>query len=239
MISTETGVNKATMVPLQYSSWELELKEPFLVQQSTTIEDVKELLKPEDFKLWKDYISPRDRKNLASAHFGLVNRFVSKIHIGREEEESKELLHNSFVCLRVIRPTRSVYSAVQYKIVSPTAVDVIRFTRSHQALVNAPEGQTLSYFVLDDFRTLRRLLPAFLKLMDDEQNHMRRAVNLYEGGFSDVQEPSLQMIVWMMGVEAALSRGGENEIVSQNKLSDRLAEVINLRDPLYEQVEGR
>ena len=43
MISTETGVNKATMVPLQYSSWELELKEPFLVQQSTTIEDVKEL----------------------------------------------------------------------------------------------------------------------------------------------------------------------------------------------------
>jgi hypothetical protein len=238
MASIETAARKATMVPLQYCSWELRLEKPFLIQDSATIEDVRQLLKPEDFALWKDYISSHDRKNLASAHFGLVHRFASGAAVGREEEESKEFLHNLFVCLRVIRPTRSVYSAVQYKLVSQSTVDVVRFMRSDQSLINVPEGQTLSYFVLDDFFALRRLLPAFQNLMT-HPSRMQRAVNLYEGGFSDVREPSLQMIVWVMGIETALSRENEDEILPQNALIGRLAKVLNLNQPLYEQVEGQ
>ena len=237
-ISSEPLANKGTVVPIQYCSWQMDLKSPYKISDSITVENVEGLFKPEHFKLWKEYVSPRDREKFTSSRFGLVHRFTSPGQVGREETESRGVLHQAFICLRIVRPTRSWFSTVQFKSLPSGAVDVFSFSRPNIIALSVPEGQILSNVELEDFVTLGRLLPGFSRLLGTGPPQIQRAIRLYEGGYSDVNEPSLQTIVWLMGIEAMLSQNDE-ELIPRNELYDRIGRAVDLNTPICEYAGGK
>ncbi len=47
--------------------------------------------------------------------------------MGKEDEDSKELLYAAFACLRLVKPTRTPFSVVQYRIMPNQELDVFSF----------------------------------------------------------------------------------------------------------------
>jgi hypothetical protein len=67
--------------------------------------------------------------------FGLVDNFFSSGHIGQEEKESQDLLHKIFACLRLLKPTRNGFSAIQLKWIERDQADVFSFTHPEEHLL--------------------------------------------------------------------------------------------------------
>jgi len=63
-------------MPLHYSAWQLNA--PIRIASDLTVEHVEGLLLPDNFDLWRDYISKKDRDDLSSTTMGVVHRFFQK-----------------------------------------------------------------------------------------------------------------------------------------------------------------
>src|SRR6266849_9653815 len=105
--ATTSTIQKATIVPLHYCGFDLKRDAEYPVLEGVSIRSLEGILTADNFKLWREYLSEKERTGLASVRMGIVNNFQSGGHLGREEDDSKELLHRIFVCLRLIKPTRN------------------------------------------------------------------------------------------------------------------------------------
>jgi hypothetical protein len=76
------------------------------------------------------------------------------------------------------------------------------------------------------------LLPAFANVVAEGPDNLHRAIRYYEAGYSEVREPRLQFLVWMMGVEAAY-RPERSPIQDEEELKSKIMAEAGVRD-MYE-----
>jgi len=167
----------------------------------------------------------------------LVHRFYGSFGTGREEEESKNLLQKLFIGLRIVKPTRLPFSVIQYRL-TPTGVDVFSFTHPQDPLMmNLPESEVLNHLDVRDLELLRTVAPTFLHLIDKGPSNLRRTIRYYETGYSNIHEPELQFVVWMMGIEALFSNGDEPSRPEQIK--QRIIDTIGQETDIYKDFKNR
>jgi hypothetical protein len=224
-------LKKATLIPIDHVAWDLELPQPLAITETLTFENVQKLLKPQLFTLWKEMISKRELDDLARSPFAIIHHFQSSGHIGREEAESDDLAFKVFLCCFLIKPIRSGFQRIQLKFTPSGEPEVFSFT--HPPLPpNVPDSESLNVVELDDIRRLRRLLPSFLKLASQGPEHVRRAVRHYNVGYLEVRDPTIQIVVWTMGIESLFTM--RKEQLSAAELTERIGETVGLKTRIYE-----
>ena len=215
---------KATVVPLHYWNHNDAIIKPVSLMDDVAVEDSSRLLSPENFDLWSEQISQRERDVLGSTGVGLVHRFRSDFVQGEDEQKSRDLLHRLFVCCRIVKPTRSRFTAIQVRWTGESEVDVFHFTHPHLHTANAPDSEVLNVFTREDIAEVTMLIGRFLEVVDgDEPYAIRRAIRCYEQGYSETTDPVLQLLLWAMGIEAFVAWKAS-------------ASVMDVRESLDEQV---
>src|SRR5437762_1407886 len=102
-MTTGLKAAKTTIVPIEFGMLSAHRDAlPIAIAENVTAESVEGILKPEDFEIWEEFVSKKNREELAGIKVGLINRFMSPGHMGDEEKSSQDLLQHCFVCLRVI-----------------------------------------------------------------------------------------------------------------------------------------
>jgi hypothetical protein len=230
--TTTSTFQKATIVPLHYCGFDLKRDGEYRIFEGVSIRSLEGILSPDNFKLWREYLSEREREGLATVRMGILNNFQSSGHLGREENDSQELLHRIFVCLRLIKPTRNSYSTIQFKWVEKDKADVFSFTHPKDQLLNLPHAEVLNVIRPEDLEMLRKLAPPFLRIQEKGPAHLRRAIRFYEEGYSDIQDAVLQIIVWVIGIRNALSE--RNEPVSRDKLLAGIDKHVGFGSNIYQ-----
>lgn len=228
---SQPEMSKVTIAPLDYVKVGM-VKTPVLITDGVSLEDVSGQLRPQHFDLWRDYLSQEDRRSMPNVRYALVHRFNSPGHVGRQEEESKDLVYRTFLCLRLIRPTRSRYSAIQFKQAGPDSIDVFSFTHPSKIPIYIPDSEVLNHFSDADFSNLRRLIGPFLQVAKHGPENLRRAIRYYESGYSSVFDPAIQVMVWTMGLEAVVATS--DEIPSRRDLLERINELVAFDRDIYE-----
>lgn len=227
----QPSVEKCTLVPVYRVVWDLPKETRMSLGREIVFENVEHLLKPQDFELWKHYVSEDARKKLAAVRFALVHRFSSFEHVGAEEQKSIDLLYRTFICLRLIKPTKSNWSNIQFKN-TPSGIDVFSFTHPTEEMAATPEAEAFNEIDLDDIHRLNRLLDVFLGTVDDGPINVRRAIRHFELGYSEVREPALQFVTWMMALEQFYS-SGDDPAPRGPLLTEKLSEHLDLDEDIY------
>jgi hypothetical protein len=204
-------LKKATIVPLHYCSPDIEGSSPLGIGDGIQVQRLEGLLTEDHFSLWKLYLSEQERTKLASVRLALVNDFDSPEHVGLREQTSRELMYNAFVCLRLIRPTRERFQPMQVKKLENGLVNVFSFDHPDNSLLALPQSEVLNTFSVADLDELRRLLPRFLGNIESGPTSLIRAIRLYEEGYSNLKNPVLQIIVWVLGLQSVLAQDEETE----------------------------
>jgi hypothetical protein len=201
---------KLTIAPIAQFSADLTVKKPIpiLEQRGITLENLEGRLEARHFSSWGQYLSREDQNLLRSVRVGLIHTFISGEHLGWPEKNSEDLLHEVFVCLRIVKPTRAVFSPIQARLLGEE-LELFSFTRPHRWRSNTPESEALNVVAEPDIETLRSLLPQFLRLRSEGPSFFRRAVRFYEEGYSDIHDSVLQVIAWTIGIEAMCLEDGK------------------------------
>ena len=224
---------KATFIPVNHVDWQLELPQPIQVGGSLSFENVQGVLKPELFSLWREMISKRERDDLASTRFALVHRFESTGHIGREEADSDDIAFKVFLCLFLIKPTKSSFQRIQVKYLDSGEPEVFSFGHPTIIWPNVPEAESPNVIELADIRRLRVLLPAFWSLAEKGPENIRRAVRHFNVGYNELRDPTTQIVVWSMGIEA-LFADEQSSPPSLEELTRRIGETVGLDTDIYD-----
>jgi hypothetical protein len=222
---------KATIVPIRHVFWQLNLAEPFQVAPNMSFEDAHGWLKPELFEVWRDMVSKRERDDLAKIRFALVHRFESSGHMGREEAASEDLAFKIFLCLQLIKPTRSTFQRIQVKFLNEKDLDVVSF--GHEGVwPNIPDAESINDVDLDDIMRLRSLWPSFQDVVLNGPENVRRAIRHFNVGYSELRDPIVQIVTWMMGIESLFV--DETTQLSRKELTTRIQESVGLDTDIYE-----
>jgi hypothetical protein len=132
-------------------------------------------------------------------------------NLGEKEEASHDLLYKHFLCLRIVKPTRTRFALVQFTRKDSGEIDVSRLTHPVPTPMNVPDSQRVNSLGLEDLRLARSLLQAFMHLAAHGPENVRRAVRYYEEGYANVGDPVLQLVVWAMAIEAVFASGGDSQ----------------------------
>jgi hypothetical protein len=222
-----------TIVPLYCCDRDLMV--PARINADTTAESVRGLLQPQVFDLWRDYISKRDREDLASVSIGLVHRFLSQEYVrSKLEADSSDLAYKAFLLLRLIKPTRSRFSRIQLTL-KEGQPDVFSFTQPELAIPNTPNLETFNTINDRDVLQLSDLLPRFLKFADLAPWHLTRAVRFFEAGYSQISDPLLQFMAWTTAIESFFSE--DKAPLSQEELAGKIRGRIDGATDIYSDVD--
>ena len=224
---------KATLVLIHPASSDINVEDgiPLLTQQRLSVEDVSHLITPENFELWRENLSEKQREDLSKAKIALVHRFDSSGHVGAEEEASKGLAERAAACLRLIRPTRSRNQTIQLTFLDNMTVDVFRFTHPQEFPPSIPFFEVLNAIRSEDLLTLQRVLPRFLSLWEVGPQFVIWAVRYFISGHMEVNDPIAQLMMWVAGIEAVISEGSP---ISQADVQSRLRHHLGASWNIYE-----
>ncbi len=197
-------------------------------------------LTSDQFDLWKDFISRKERDRLGAIRYALVHRFQGSLAQGKEDEDSKSFMNHVFVCLRLVKPTRRPFQVVQGYL-KQERPEIYSFTHPLIEHVNIPVTQSLNKIKAEDVKTLTTILPTFMDISRPEFKaiYLQRAIQFYERGYSATADPTLQFVSWMIGIEAVVSRG---EQIEQNQLEKILGERfgdIDVKAPQWREYYGK
>lgn len=207
--SSGKTIRKATFAPLDYLDWNFKLDQTIRVTDQINIEFISGVFGSEKFELWKDYISKNELNTFLSSQYALCHRFLSTSEIGLAENESLKLLETAFICLRIVKPTRARYAAIQTKILDNDALEVFSVTHPKNALLNIPDVETTNQITASDLRLFGRVIRPFLNLSDAGPENLRRAVRYFEEGYSQTVDPVVQIILWTAGIESVFATRNE------------------------------
>jgi len=221
---------KTTIVPIEFDmlSFTRDVL-PITIAKNVTAESVEGVLKSEDFEIWEEFVSKKNREELAAVKVGLVDRFMSPGHMGEEEKSSQDLLQHCFLCLRLIKPTRSSFCAIQFKHHN-RGIDVFNVVHPDAIPLSLPDAEVLNKVTPADLTMLREVLPQFMRLFPGGPVYVRRAARLCEIGYSEIRDASIQFLTWMMGIEAFLS---EAKVIPQKELVTAAERWVNLDEFIY------
>jgi hypothetical protein len=198
-----------------------------------SVESVEGLLQAEHFSLWSRYVPKRTIELFERANVALVHRFASGYGMGKEDEDSKELLRNTFACLRLVKPTRTQFYVVQYRPKQDGGVDVLGFTSPANASpANLPRSEVLNHITNADLEELRKMWPQYRSIRDSGPEHLRRATRYYETGYADLRAADLQFVTWVMGIEALYA--DNEDPCPPGAIRERILEDIGPDTDIYE-----
>jgi len=201
-----------------------------------SVDSIKGLLQAEHFSLWSHFVPGQTIEFFEKTDRALVHRFTSGFGMGKEEEDSKDLLLTAFACLRVVKPTRTPFSVVQYRRTRNGEIDVFSFIPPINALtMNLPRSEVLNRITASDLELLRRLWPRYRHSRESGPGHLRRATRYYETGYADLRDADLQFTTWVMGIEALFADG--DEPLSTGPLKKRILGVIGAGTNIYEHLD--
>jgi hypothetical protein len=203
-----TSFNKATIIPVLAIDPEIPVEHPalsILPERGIFFAGVKDWLTPENFDLWREYVSEKQRKQLSAAQFALVHRFHSSGHVGREEQESKDLLNRVAICLHIIRPTRNRSLVIQLRLLDDGAVDVFSFSHPPDHSPNVPQSNLLNTIRIRDLLLLQSFISKYLELMARPDYEFIRGIRYFMTAYSQVDDPVVQIMTWTAGIEALLA----------------------------------
>ena len=225
--------NKMTILPLHYCDWRL--KVPARIDADLTVENVDGFLRPELFDLWRDFLSKKDRDDLASTEIGLVHRFRSEqFLVSKPEVDSTDRAYKAFLLLRLIRPTRARYSHVQMA-VRGGQPDVFAFAEPDPGIPNTPNLETFNKINNESIKQLAEFLPKFVRFADSAPRYLTRAVRFFETGYSRIPDPLLQFITWTTAIESFFSE--DQGPLSDKELIHRIAEQIDTETNIYSETD--
>lgn len=223
--------NKMTILPLYHCDRGLTV--PITISDDLVVDTVEGILRPDHFDLWHDYVAKKERDKLASTKTGLIHRFSSEEHVGKREVDSAGRIYKTFLLLRLIRPTRERYSNIQVDLRSGAA-NVFGFTQP-MAFPNTPNTQTFNMFHEKHFIELSRLLPKFLHFSISAPRNLIRAVRMFESGYSEIDDPLLQFVTWIIGVESVFSE--DQRQVQYPELIRRITGLLGMETDIYSESE--
>jgi hypothetical protein len=226
--------NKMTIMPLHYFERNRPLSLPIGLGIDLTVEEIEGLLKPEHFDLWRDYVPKKERDDLSSATVGIVHRFHSKEHVGKAEAESQEKVHRAFIFLRLIRPTRERFSNIQLSLLNGQS-DVFSFGQPSPLIPNCPNLQVFNTFHQEHLEKMVRLLPKFLWFASSPLSYQTRAVHYFEAGYSQIADPLLQFVTWMIGIESFFSE--DKGPTEQQNLVSKIRDAVGADIDIYSDAE--
>jgi hypothetical protein len=226
---------KATIIPVGHPSWELRMDKPIQVTKALTFENVEGLLNPDMFVVWKDWISQRERQNLGSVRFALVHRFFSTRDVGREEAESSDFAFKVFLCLRLVRPTKSNFDPIQiqFRGSENTEVEIFSLAHQHGVWPNVPDAESLNSITLKDIDGLKEIIVPFLNLAEKGPENVRRAVRHFNAGYQDVRDPTIQIVIWCMGIESLFSSSTAG--IPNKNLFGLIDQTVGFKRDIYEE----
>jgi hypothetical protein len=224
--------NKMTILPLHYCDWNLHV--PIKLADDLTVENVEGLLQPENFELWRDYITKKDRDELASTKVGIVHRFFSEEHLGKPEADSQDRIYKAFVLLRLIRPTRLNYSHIQLT-VRDHQPDVFNVAHPPLLTPNAPYLQMFNFLHDQHLHQLAELLPNFLKFAASAPWHLTRSTRFFEAGYSQITDPLLQFVIWNIGIASFFSE--DKEPLTDSALRHRIEQSVGAETDIFSESE--
>lgn len=226
---------RATLVPLTSTSRDLQQSLPIRITADTSIENVEGLLKEKDFDLWEEYLARHDRQELAATRIALVNRYQGVGHFGTSEVDnaSQQTVYKLFILLRLVKPTKTRFVAVHVKNLGTEEADIFRLTTPNPRQLNLPASEKPNTLTAEDLRRASQMSQRFLSVLDHGPESFRRAVRFYEEGYSNIWDPVLQFITWVIGIESACSTG--EQIVARDELIDRIAGLVPFNEDVYGQ----
>ena len=224
---------KATVIPIHPAALDINVEDgiPLLPQQRLTVEDISHLITPENFDLWRENLSEKQREDLGKAKIALVHRFGSSGHVGADEQASKDLAEKAAACLRLIRPTRSRNQTIQLTFLDNGGVDVFRFTHPQDFPPSIPFFEVLNAIRAEDLLTLQRVLPKFLSLWEVGPQFVIWAIRYFISGHMEVNDPIAQLMMWVAGIEAVISEGTP---IPQAEVQSRLKHYLGTNWNIYE-----
>jgi hypothetical protein len=221
---------KFTVAPIE---WDLELEHlssPFAIFEGALVQSVKDKLTKSSFDLWQPYVADDERSKLAEMSYAIVHAFIGESR--STALESQDLVRHAFHCLRIVRPTRARFVAIQYEQQEDGRPYVLRFTNPNVYVLNMPESEVLNRVRLRDLANLRKLMLAFVQVSASGPDNLHRAMGYYETGYSELREPRFQFLIWMMGLEAAY-RPERTPIQDEEELKNKIMAEAGARD-IYE-----
>jgi hypothetical protein len=190
------------------------------------------LLNERHFELWKDYVAKHDREAFGSMRLALSNKYEGPEYgADKADTTSQDLLYKLFLLLRLLKPTRTRFAAVHIKTVDANEIEVSSFTHPRSTPPNVPDSERLNVITEEDVRRAEEMSRHFLDLVDSGPANLRRAIRFYEEAYSDIRDPVLQIVAWVMGIEAACT--SEDEIVPQDEVVRRVSEYVPFNQDVY------
>ncbi|MGA8086704.1 MAG: hypothetical protein WCA10_05310 [Terracidiphilus sp.] len=239
-METTSTTRKATIVPLLQVQWDLDVARPVPIIESKRVflEDLSGMLKADNFDLWKEYLSESQRKQVVSAKVGIVHRFESSSHIGKEEHESKSLLEQISACLQILRPTRSRFQTIQLKFLSDSSTDIFRFSHPQETLPNIPQSDILNTIRAIDIERLHTISPRFLKLAENGPENVVRAARYFLIGYSEIVDNFISSLV----TSRIIKHSKKNRLPTFSEVFSRFFdeedEIVELAKSFEDNIEG-
>jgi hypothetical protein len=233
--SVSKSFNKATIIPVATGLGEVRLDRPLLITDSLTFENVEGWLTPERFSVWRDWLSRRDRESLSSVRYALLHYFDSSMPTSRADADSDEFAFKVFACLRIIKPTRNNFEPinVEFKDKEKREIDVVSVTHPSTIWPNVPDAEAINSINLNDIDKLKELLPAFLDLASKGPENITRAVRFLNEGYSEVRDPTIQIVVWCMGIESLLGAEDADQL-AESSIKRSIDQAVGLKTDIYD-----
>jgi hypothetical protein len=224
-------LKKATLVPVHHCDWQLP-KETVFLTSDLTFENVEGLLQPKDFDLWQSYVSEEERNKLSAVRFALMHKFRSPDHVGVQESDSQDIIYRTFICLRLIKPTKDDYSYIQFKLLENNKIDVFSFSRESTLPLTLPESELFNQINHSDLASLRALIRPFLDNVDAGPINFRRSLRHYFLAYSEVRDPVVQLLIFSMCIEQFYA--ADEGALTTDELLARIDNHIGLDSNIYE-----
>jgi hypothetical protein len=222
---------RTALIPLDRLDWTVRGKLPISIVDDVRVENVTGILKASAFDHWRDIISENDRKYFESTHVALIHRYSAPEHSNEVEEEKQDLLYKCFLCIRLVKPTNTRFSAVFMRTSLQSESEVIRLAHPLPIPLNMPPGEAVNVISEEDLYRSHDYASVFFRLAENGPENLRRAVRFYEEGHSAVRDPVLQLVTWVMGIESACSF--EDRILGQNEVSDYIIQRFGADADIY------
>jgi len=236
------AVDKITLYPIHGIASSLVDDFPFDVSvlpasivPDVTLEEIpRGLLTPQTFSIFREHISAKTIDSFTGIHYALVHRFRGDFGTGEVETQSMFLVRTLSALLRIIRPMRQRFFAIQGTVKPDGRLEVGPFDHPED-YVELPEAHKLFYLRNQDLSTFQRLASSFLRVMNEEYWPIRLAVQFHDLGYYTFQRYwKLSWFSWIAGIES-LCTETDDEHTGQLVIKERLKRLIGADTPVYEQ----
>lgn len=207
---------------------------PASVVPDVTLEEIpRGFFTPETFSIFREHISAKTIESFTGIRYALVHRFRGHFGTGEAETESMFLVRTLSALLRIIRPMRQRFFAIQGTVKPDGTFDLGPFDHPED-YEELPEAHKLFYLRNQDLGTFQRLAGSFLRVMNKEYWPIRLAVQFHELGYYTFQRYwKLSWFSWIAGIEA-LCTETDDEHTGQLVIKERLKRLIGADTLVYE-----